>query len=385
MENKTINALDLFSGAGGFSLGMELAGVNVVTAIEYDEKISKTYKFNHPNTVMINDDIRKVPALDKDISENTNILSVESIFKNQNKEVDIIFGGPPCQGFSMAGYRIRNQKPFFEDERNLLYLEYLRMVEKLFPKVFIIENVPGILNFDEGRISNEITERFEKMGYDVHARVLSAEEFGVPQKRKRAFFIGNRLGKKSKDLFPKSTLKPEEYTTVWDALSDLPSLKSGHGIEPTSYAKDSQNEYQKMMRADVEKEGFFNHISAMHKPATIEILKMIKPGQTMKDLPEHMRTKSVHSGAYGRMNPDEPAYTITTRLNTPSVGRITHPIDNRTITPREAARIQSFPDNYRFLGDITTIGMQIGNSVPPLLAKKIGENIINLLKDNSQI
>lgn len=385
MENKTINALDLFSGAGGFSLGMELAGINVVAAVEYDKKIAKTYQFNHPHTVMINDDIRKVPALTKDISKETHSLSIENIFQNQNKEIDIIFGGPPCQGFSMAGYRIRNQKPFFEDERNLLYLEYLRMVEKLLPKVFIIENVPGILNFDNGRIYNEITERFKKLGYDVSAEILSAEQFGVPQKRKRAFFIGNRLGKESKDLFPKSTLKIEQYTTVWDALSDLPSLKSGEGIEPTFYVKKPQNKYQEMMRANMKKEGFYNHISAEHKTTTIEILKMIKPGQTMKDLPEHLRTKSVHSGAYGRMNPDEPAYTITTRLNTPSVGRITHPVDNRTITPREAARIQSFPDSYRFIGDITTIGMQIGNSVPPLLAKKIGENIMNLLKKNSQI
>lgn len=379
MESKTINALDLFSGAGGFSLGMELAGINVVAAVEYDKKIAKTYEFNHPHTVMINDDIRKVPALDKDISEETNPLSIESIFQNQGKDIDIIFGGPPCQGFSMAGYRIRNQKPFFEDERNLLYLEYLRMVEKLLPKVFVIENVPGILNFDNGRIYNEITERFEKLGYDVHAEVLSAEQFGVPQKRKRAFFIGNRLGKKSEELFPKSKLTTEQYTTVWDALSDLPSLESGQGFEPNFYNSEPQNEYQQIMRANITTEGFYNHISAVHKPVTIEILKMIKPGQTMKDLPEHMRTKSVHSGAYGRMNPDEPAYTITTRLNTPSVGRITHPVDNRTITPREAARIQSFPDNYRFLGDITTIGMQIGNSVPPLLAKQIGENIVGLL------
>lgn len=121
---------------------------------------------------------------------------------------------------------------------------------------------------------------------------------------------------------------------------------------------------------------YYNHVSSAHKPETIKLLKMIKQGQTMKDLPEDMRTKSVHSGAYGRMEQDKVAYTLTTRLNTPSVGRITHPIDHRTITPREAARIQSYPDYYRFIGDITTVGMQIGNSVPPILAKAIGESII---------
>ncbi|WP_214731830.1 DNA cytosine methyltransferase [Exiguobacterium sp. s195] len=380
MEDKKINALDLFSGAGGFSLGMELAGINVVAAVEYDDKIAKTYEYNHPHTIMINEDIRKVPALKKDITEETISVSIEEIFKEKESEIDIIFGGPPCQGFSMAGYRIRNHKPFFEDERNLLYLEYLRMVEKLMPKVFIIENVPGILNFSEGKIYDEITEKFEKLGYDVHAKILSAEKFGVPQKRKRAFFIGNRLGKMSKNLFPEDTLSPEQYTSVWSALSDLPSLESGQGSEPSHYGLEAQNEYQKMMRANIDDRGFYNHISSIHKPMTIELLKMIKPGETMKNLPENLRTKSVHSGAYGRMNPNEPAYTITTRLNTPSVGRITHPIDHRTITPREAARIQSFPDNYRFLGDITTIGMQIGNSVPPLLAKKIGENIVELFQ-----
>lgn len=379
MESEKINALDLFSGAGGFSLGLQQAGINVVAAVEYDKKIAKTYKYNHPNTVMINDDIRKVPALISDISDETNPISIEQIFKTVDKEIDVIFGGPPCQGFSMAGYRIRNNKPFFEDERNLLYLEYIRMVEKLKPKVFIIENVPGILNFDDGSIHNEIEERFTNLGYDVHAEVLSAEQFGVPQKRRRAIFIGNRLGKNSKDFFPSSNLSPEDYTTVWQALSDLPSLESGDGTELTQYTKKSESNYQKLMRQNTSKEGFYNHISAIHKPMTIEILKMIKPGQTMKDLPEEMRTKSVHSGAYGRMNPHEPAYTITTRLNTPSVGRITHPIDNRTITPREAARIQSFPDDYRFLGDITTIGMQIGNSVPPLLGKVIGESVVNLI------
>lgn len=380
MANQTINALDLFSGAGGFSLGMEQAGIHVVAAVEYDAKIANTYALNHPHTVMINDDIRNVAALDADVTSETHDTSIEQIFREQGKEVDVIFGGPPCQGFSMAGYRIRGQKPFFEDERNLLYLEYMRMVEKLMPKVFVIENVPGIINFADGAIYREITERFAQLGYDVHAQILSAEQFGVPQKRKRAFFIGNRLGVPSAQLFPQSELTPTQYTTVWQALSDLPSLKSGEGREPMHYEVEAQTDYQRLMRAQTGDAGFYNHVSAIHKPVTLDILKMIKPGQTMKDLPEHMRTKSVHSGAYGRMNPDEPAYTITTRINTPSVGRITHPVDDRTITPREAARIQSFPDHYRFLGDITTIGMQIGNSVPPLLAQRIGDNIVTLLQ-----
>lgn len=387
MEENKITALDLFSGAGGFSLGMEMAGIDVVAAVEYDEKIAKTYKFNHPNTVMINDDIRNIAALVKDVKKNTNSISLEEIFKKKGKKPDIIFGGPPCQGFSMAGYRIRNEKPFFEDDRNLLYLEYLRVVEKLLPKIFVIENVPGILNFENGRVKHEIINRFSELGYNVHAEVLSSEYFGVPQKRKRAIFIGNRLGIKSKSLFPHKVLSHTDFVTVWDAISDLPPLESGQGVEPAQYISKPQNQYQLKMRNNVSEDGFYNHISSTHKKSTIEILKKISPGETMKDLPLSLRTKSVHSGAYGRMNPDEPAYTLTTRLNTPSVGRITHPYNHRTITPREAARLQSFPDNYRFLGDITTIGIQIGNSVPPLLSKSIGDNLVRYLtkKENNLI
>lgn len=386
METKELNALDLFSGAGGFSLGMQQAGINIVAAIEYDNKISKTYQYNHPNTIMINEDIKKVPALISDYSTGKMNTSIEEIFKKQNKEIDIILGGPPCQGFSMAGYRIRGNKPFLEDERNLLYLEYIRMVEKLNPKVFVIENVPGILNFNNGRFYKEIQERFNKIGFDIHAKVLSSEDYGVPQKRKRAIIIGNRLGVDSKRFFPVRHFELQKVTTVWDAISDLPSLESGEGTELTQYKTDPENAYQKLMRNNISEEGFYNHVSAIHKPETIKLLKMIKPGESMKNLPEHLRTKSVHSGAYGRMCPDEPAYTITTRLNTPSVGRITHPFNHRTITPREAARVQSFPDDYRFLGDITTIGIQIGNSVPPLLGQAIGKsvnNIINMAKETT--
>ncbi|EPI00082.1 DNA (cytosine-5-)-methyltransferase [Enterococcus faecalis 20-SD-BW-08] len=327
---------------------------------------------------MYNTDIRQVAANSHDAStkEYAEKATIEDAFSTIGKSVDLIFGGPPCQGFSMAGRRIRKDKPFFEDERNLLFLEFLRMVTYLKPKIFIIENVPGMLNYDNGRVKREVEERFGALGYDVKSKVLSAEKFGVPQKRKRAIFIGNNLGIDSETLFPDETNNEENYVTVWDAISDLPSLKSGEGIEPCTYTKAPQNSYQLLMR-NTKDDLFYNHTASIHKKKTIEILKLIKPGQTMKDLPENMRTKSVHSGAYGRMMKNEPSYTLTTRLNTPSVGRITHPVDDRTITPREAARIQSFPDNYHFIGDITTVGMQVGNSVPPLLGKAIADSILS--------
>lgn len=373
MEKK-ITAIDLFAGAGGFSYGMECAGIEVIAAIEIDNKIAKTYKKNHPNTIMINEDIKSVVTSYTDNKINRDFkIDLSDLIKNQT--IDIIFGGPPCQGFSMAGRRIRKDKTFFEDDRNFLFLEFLRMVKELKPKVFIIENVPGILNYDNGSVKLEIYKKFEELGYNVSSKVLAAEKFGVPQKRKRAIFIGNNIGVQSDNLFPEETTIKNNEVSVWDAIGDLPSLQSGEGSEITKYNKTPKTDYQRLMRNTKNGE-FFNHISSVHTDKTLNILRMVKPGQTLKDLPKNLQTKSVHSGAYGRMKKDEPSYTLTTRINTPSVGRITHPIDDRTITPREAARIQSFPDSYHFIGDITTVGMQIGNSVPPLLAKAIGESIV---------
>lgn len=364
-----INAIDLFAGAGGFSQGMESAGFNVVAAVEFNEQIAETYKYNHPNTKMFVDDIRNISADE-----------MKSLFDKKNETCDIIFGGPPCQGFSMAGNRIRSKVSFLEDKRNFLFKEYIRMVDKLRPKIFIIENVPGILNYNDGAVKDEIYETFNKMGYQLHSKILCAADYGVPQLRKRAIFIGNRIGIDPELLFPEPTNSESNYVTIRDAISDLPPIDAGFQCEETVYKKDiTLTDYQQKMISSSGKT--YNHSSSHHKPETLKILSMIKQGQTMKDLPEEYHTKSVHSGAYGRMEYDKPSYTLTTRLNTPSVGRITHPTQDRTITPREAARIQSFPDDYRFIGDITSVGMQIGNAVPPMLAEKIGTHIIEILNN----
>lgn len=366
-----LNALDLFAGAGGFSAGVEQAGIDVIAAIEFNQQIAKTYEYNHPNTKMLVDDIKNISA-----------ETIKSIFENKKIKCNIIFGGPPCQGFSMAGNRIRSKVSFLEDTRNYLFKEYIRMVETLMPDVFVIENVPGILNYNGGSVKKEIYTTFENLGYKIDSKVLCAADYGVPQTRHRAVFIGNKLGITPSLLFPMETHTEETYVTIRDAISDLPPVDAGKGLEVTPYTCGiTLSQYQKAMISDTGR--VYNHESSNHKPETLKILSMIKQGQTMKDLPKEYHTKSVHSGAYGRMIYDKPAYTLTTRLNTPSVGRITHPTQNRTITPREAARIQSFSDDYRFLGDITSIGMQIGNAVPPLLAKAIASHILEVLKENN--
>lgn len=372
MEIKKLRALDLFAGAGGFSFGMEQAGIEVCAAIEIDSKIANTYVHNHPDSIMINEDIKNVT-----ISENHSLL-VNNVKKVTLNNIDIIIGGPPCQGFSSSGYRIRQEKPFLDDPRNLLYWEYYRMVKNIRPKVFVIENVPGLINHDNGKTYDNIKELFQNIGYNVSSEILNAADFGVPQHRKRAIIIGNNIGLES-SLFFENLSPLNKYNSVWDAISDLPSLESGEGEYETHYTIDPQTKYQSRMRLNNLDNIIFNHKSSYHKPETIDLLKKIKPGMTMKDLPLNLQTKSRHSGAYGRMIPDQPAYTITTRLNTPSVGRITHPFNHRTITPREAARLQSFPDHYRFIGDITSIGIQIGNSVPPLLSEAIGRSILKTM------
>ncbi|MDF2800674.1 MAG: cytosine methyltransferase [Anaerocolumna sp.] len=378
-----LNALDLFSGAGGFSVGMKNAGFNIVVSIEHDKQIAETYRYNNSEALLIVDDIRNVKASEKDLvkptgNENNTFNNIKQIFESKGLSCDIVFGGPPCQGFSMAGKRIRSNINFLEDDRNFLFKEFIRMVKHLRPKVFILENVPGILNYNNGSVKKEIYETFENLDYDVHADVLCSADFGVPQLRKRAIFIGNNIGIDSKSLFPTATHNKKSYVTILDAISDLPKLNAGEGKEEIPYEQNKIiTKYQTKLQNP---EGIiYNHISSQHKEETIKILSMIKEGQTMKDLPEEYRTKSVHSGAYGRMKGDAPSYTLTTRLNTPSVGKITHPNQNRTITPREAARIQSFPDSYKFLGDITSIGIQIGNAVPPILAENIGKHIYNVL------
>ena len=240
---------------------------------------------------------------------------IKQIFYKNKLTCDIIFGDPPCQGFSMAGRRIRTNAIFLEDDRNYLFKEFIRIVKYLKPKVFVIENVPGILNYNNGAVKREIYYTFSELGYDIHAEVLCAADYGVPQMRKRAIFIGNNLGLCSTDFFPPATHNKDKYVSVMDAISYLPELNAGEGIEDINYPTNVVlTDYQcKLVNPKVL---IYNHISSQHKPETIELLKMINEGQTMKDLPEEYRTKSVHSGAYSRMEGNSPAYTLTTRLNT---------------------------------------------------------------------
>ncbi len=347
-----MKVIDLFAGVGGLSLGFTQAGFDVVYANEYIDSIAKAYKKNHPKTIVDNTDIKKI--------------DFEKTFRPYENKIDIVMGGPPCQGFSQKGKRIG-----LNDKRNFMFKQFVKVVKIVKPEFFLLENVPNILSSEKGYFKTEILKTFSNLGYDVKCKVLKSENFGVPQTRRRAVFLG-RKNKLDFDL-PDGNGKT---TTVSDALSDLPILKSGEGSKKQKYTSMPKNRFQKEMRKN--SKDVINHIATNHNKIALERLALIPENGTKEDLPDHHRTKSIHSGTWSRLKADGFARTITTRFDTPSSGQFTLPYQDRCITVREAARLQSFPDNFIFYGTKSSQMLQVGNAVPPMmayeLAKKIKEN-----------
>lgn len=371
-----MNIVDLFAGVGGLSCGFRKAGFKVLLANEIDESISKSYKLNHSDTIMINDDIKNIiPIVDK-----------------IDTKVDVIIGGPPCQGFSMAGARIRTKNSFLDDPRNYLFRNYFSIVQKLEPTFFVMENVPGMLSMKDGKIIEEIenlftdSSNFKNGRYYLFKKVLNAYDYGVPQTRHRLIIIGSKYDvdfeKIMKNVKDKMILNGEiTPATIYDAISDLNWLESGEGSFEQSYRLPPQTKYQEERRRN--SNSLFNHIATTHNSTALERIKLLGQGGRRLDLPDGDKIKSVHSGAYGRMRWDEPAKTIITRFDTPSSGVYVHPERNRTITPREAARLQSFDDDYIFYGNKSSVIKQIGNAVPPLLAYYLAKVILAIKEENN--
>lgn len=350
--------IDLFAGVGGLSLGFEKKGFDVVLANEYDASIATSYIANHKNTKMIVGDITS--------------LDLEDIFGKLAGTIDVVIGGPPCQGFSQKG-----QRKTIHDERNYLFKYYVSVVELVNPKYFVMENVPNLLTAEGGYFRREIEELFNKLGYSLEYGVLNASDYGVPQNRRRAVIIGKLDGDAPKLPVPK-----RNKVTIWDAISDLAYLESGEGSEEQEYKYPAESDYEKMLRKDSSK--LFNHRATKHSPLALERLALIPPNAGREVLPEEHLTKSIYSGTWTRMKKDEISVTITTRFDTPSSGKFTHPFLNRAITVREAARIQSFPDDFHFVGNKGSQMKQVGNAVPPLLAAAIAEVIMNDIKEETK-
>lgn len=342
-KNQTFSAIDLFSGAGGMSLGFSMAGFNILYALDNDSACIETYNKNQGNHGHVGD----IYEINKNV--------IEASVKRKIEGLDVIFGGPPCQGFSVQRRGEDN------DPRNQLVMEYIRLVLEVQPKFFVMENVAGLLSIRGKTVLKELEQRCEKAGYVIHIQKLNAFDFGVPQVRKRVFIVGEKTdGPFSKFTFPDPT-RPSLTTpsTVREAISDL-------------------------MMAD--EESIYNHRADKLSPINLERIRSITEGQGRDSLPEHLQldchknnSTHRHLDVYGRMAWDKPSSTITARFDSFSRGRFGHPELDRTITLREGARLQTFPDNYVFCGTKVQAAKQIGNAVPPLLAKAIATRIKEIL------
>lgn len=349
--------IDLFSGAGGLSIGAEMAGISVTHAIEFNESAAKSYTRNHPNAKVKCADIREVDAKE---------------FASGDKPVFIIMGGPPCQGFSLANTMTRNM----DNPNNSMFREFVRFVKDLNPEWFLFENVFGLTNINNGETEKMIEAEFEHLGYKVKSSILWASDYGVPQNRNRYFMIGNRIGIDFEFPAPSDT-----KITVGEAIEDLPALANGDSFAelPYSLPFDQASPYAQLMRKESDK--CTQNFVSRNNELVIERYKHIKQGENWSAIPESLMANYAdkgrcHSNIYRRLCSDKPSVVISNYRKS----MIIHPTQDRGLSVREAARIQSFPDSYIFEGPISHIQQQIGNAVPPLLAKAVIEKILSYKK-----
>lgn len=349
------NVIDLFSGAGGLSQGFKQADFNILMGVDFDDPALKTYKHNLKDSVALKADLFDEESAIKDIENNLN-----------GNIIDVIIAGPPCQGFSLTGSRDIN------DSRNKLYVAVVHAVRHFKPKAFLIENVPGMATLYKGKVKEQIINTFEDLGYAVSVtdKPLLAADYGVPQIRKRMFFVGYR-----KDLnyeyfkFPEPTLTPEKYIGTADAISDLPTLVNELGEENVPYHMEPQSEYQRLMREN--SLVIHNHIGTRHTDEVKWVISHVPEGGNHKDLPPGVGDSRKFNEAWTRYHSQKPSKTIDTGHRNHF-----HYKWNRVPTVRENARLQSFPDDFEFLGTKTQQNRQVGNAVPPLLAQAIAEKML---------
>ncbi len=348
------NVLDLFCGCGGLSCGLDqVPEIETKVALDFEPKALKTFHLNFPN----------VKCVCGNICDET--IKQQIVDYCRETKVNMVVGGPPCQGFSLKG-----KKMGLNDPRNFLFLEYVELVRRIQPAVFVIENVKNLINTENHYFIHQIYACFEEMGYYLNHAILNASDFGVPQNRERAIIIGQKARKIAAMPQPFATPK----ITVRDAISDLAYLESGEGSEISDYRYSPQSVYQRMLRNGSTK--LYNHKATAHSVFALEKLRMIPPEGDRTSLPKDLYGKQQFSTTWARLVWNKQSPTIDTRFDTPSNGRNSHPELNRAITPREAARLQSFPDTFIFVGNKCAICKQIGNAVPPLLAKAIGQHIV---------
>lgn len=360
----SLTAIDLFCGCGGISEGLREAGFEILGGADNNPKYSITYAKNFPSTKFVGDSIAEIDPED-----------FCSMVGAKPNEIDLIAGGPPCQGFSKNVPRSQRE---IDSKNNLLVTTFLSYCEAIRPRAILMENVAEMRNGFGEVYTQSIFKRLGTAGYTVSESVVNAAEYGVPQKRRRAFFVGIR-GDVDPFVFPcarysvEGDMISEPYRNITDAIGDLPRLMDGEGAEEMEYVVSPKTTYQKEMRKDGNI--LWNHLTRKLAEKQFERLSLLNPGEGIKDLPDRLRPKGGYSGAYGRLTWDMVAPTITRWVFHPGSGRWGHPEDIRILTTRETARIQSFPDSFRFFGSFNDMAGQLGNAVPPLVAKVIGESI----------
>jgi len=395
MLDNRLKFIDLFAGAGGLSEGLSEAGFNGLFANEIDPGFAKTYLLNHPNTHVETNDIR-----------NLDPERIRALLGIEREELDLLAGGPPCQGFSINA-PIRSTA----DERNHLFKEFLRFANVFAPKAILVENVPGLVSFENGATLHAILDSIAGLGYGVDVQILGAAYYGVPQMRWRTIIVGLRGKCIPGSAFPepiyhaptqpnfaatfdgqslvKTPIKQLslKYTTVREAIGDLPPLMNGEkGDRIKQYQNEPVCDFQK--RARIHSKGIANHEAPQLSEINLKRLEYIKPGENWTNIPGDLLPKGMrrakktdHTKRYGRVDPDGLASTILTKCD-PHWGAYFHYDQDRAFTVREAARIQSFQDHYSFTGTLAQQFAQVGNAVPPMLAKEIGLAIKSVLANS---
>jgi DNA (cytosine-5)-methyltransferase 1 len=351
-----LKVVDLFSGAGGLSRGFLDAGYDVVLGVDFDDAALRTFKANHGTA----------EAMKLDLFNHDNISVIVDYLKNKNISLDVLVGGPPCQGFSIAGPRDMN------DKRNSLYLAMVKLAQILQPKAVVLENVPGMIQTNDGIGAKRIIEDFSALGYRMNAKILYAPDYGVPQIRKRVFFVG-LLDSKIDFEFPSARFAPEEYITCEQAIGDLPALEGIYGEEIQDYECPPLSSYQEKMRCNSTK--IYNHIGSIHEEKTVALLKLIPEGKNYKALPPELSARFKYHEALTRYHSKKPSLTINTGHRSHF-----HYKWNRIPTVRESARLQSFPDDFIFYGSKAEQYRQVGNAVPPMLGYVVAQQLIPYLE-----
>lgn len=387
------NFIDLFCGAGGFSKGMELAGFRCIGGIDNIENTVKTHRLNHPHSVSICGDIRDISPqeFDKRIG---------------GQKVDVIIGGPPCPTFSTIGHaKIRSVtgKDVAEDPRNQLFQEYIKYVEYFQPEIFVIENVPNFITKYHGKIYETAVKMIEDIGREEEGEgiyevvkpvgVLNSVYYGVPQIRKRMLLVAHKKGPTFE--YPQEThyydqeeeekKKLHKFVSVGEAIGDLPEITDNWRVSEVPYSKNkSLNEYQKIMRKNHTSDMVKNNICRMSNERAKKVFAHMKQGDKYMDLPPEVRQilpfrEDIFHDRLKRLVEDRPSWTVLAHIGMDGYMYI-HPTKLRTLSVREAARIQSFPDDFEFIGNQQDTYVQVGNAVPPLLGKAMGESIMKYLK-----